>query len=91
MKTDYDNIYPLVNWVFTKRGVTICRSQSGPCCSLPYPYAALWDGLSKGYRIDELTDWLSILRGIDKAAARRELVKTLQEWENEKFISWQKQ
>ncbi len=87
MKTDYDNINPLVQWVFANGGVTLCRAQTGPCCSLIYPYAALWDGLTKGYRIDELTDWLSILQDIDKTSAKSELMKTVQEWRNMKFIS----
>ncbi len=89
MEIQNNIITPLVNWVFSWGGVTIYDSQTGRRCSFPYPYAALWDGVTKGYNFEELANWYSVLEGVDRSVAREELLKTLQEWKVRQYISWQ--
>jgi len=72
---------PDVKWVVETRGILIAHPDRGAYCSLPYPAAAVWDFLSRGYGARKISEMIKYIGGFE-AATEAELYVTecLETW-----------
>ncbi len=70
-----------ISWFIEMRGATLGSQGGGIRLSIPYPQAALWAIIANGnYRQDLAVELMMALLCTDKAAAQREVEKSLDVW-----------
>ena len=75
------------DWVVEERGTTLCRPGLGAVCSIGYPYAVIWDCVTRGHGEEKTLRMFAAVARMDKASAAPLLRRCLEEWENAGFIS----
>ena len=65
---------PDVKWVVETYGVLIVDPHKGACCSLPYPSAAVWDLVSRGYSSAKIATMILYIGDFSGLAAAEDYV-----------------
>lgn len=71
---------PGVRWAVETRGLTLFHANQGAFSCIPYPFAAVWDLLHRGYRLDDATRMMSHIAGIAAPRAQKLIVTAVQGW-----------
>jgi hypothetical protein len=71
---------PGVKWAVETCGLTLFLPEHGACCCIPYPLAATWDLLHRGYRLDEAIRLTSQIAGVSLDEARRRVTTAFADW-----------
>jgi hypothetical protein len=62
------------------RGLTLFHSQAGAFCCIPYPFAAIWDLLVRGYDFDDLARLTGYVAGTSPEEASRLVTQAIDGW-----------
>jgi hypothetical protein len=74
---------PDVKWVVETFGILIVDPQKGAYCSLPYPSAAVWDLVIRGYSPSKIATMMQYIGGFpETAAAENYVTECLVTWAN---------
>jgi hypothetical protein len=72
-----------VKWLVESSGILIVHPRRGAYCCLPYPAAAVWDFVSRGYRLPKIVKMTQYIGGFQDAAATEGYVaECLTAWAN---------
>lgn len=71
---------PGVRWAVETRGLTLFRADLGAFCCVPYPFAALWDLLHRGYRFEDATRMMCHIADLTPNGARELIVQVVHGW-----------
>jgi len=71
---------PSVRWAVETRGLTLFHADLGAFCCIPYPYAAIWDLLHRGYRFDEAARMMQHIADVSPTTARNLMLNALKGW-----------
>lgn len=67
-------------WLVESRGVELFDAKSGKRESLPYPQAAIWDLLVRGYGVEAIGPMVELIGGIAPAQAAALVAGSLEDW-----------
>ncbi len=69
-----------VRWTVETRGLAMYSPERGVFCCLPYPFAAIWDLVSRGYAFNHMVELMRHISGLDQTATRELVLRTLRNW-----------
>ena len=69
-----------VGWVVETRGLTLFRADLGAFCGVPYPFAAIWDLLQRGYRIEDTARLTGYIAAVPPDRARDLVLRAIRGW-----------
>ncbi|MFQ5603679.1 MAG: hypothetical protein ACE5HS_10465 [bacterium] len=72
-------VAPEVRWVVERRGLLLVKG-SQKHLHIEYPQAAVWDLVSRGYRLPVAVRMLAHIATLDEPDAERLLLESLHEW-----------
>ena len=77
---------PRVGWVVQNEGIGLIDVDGADLGSIPYPYAAVWDFLVKGYSVERCVSLFAVMAGVDLEKARTSVGLCLSSWEKRRYI-----
>jgi hypothetical protein len=69
-----------VQWVVETAGLTLFRSVAGAFLCVPYPYAAVWDLIQRGYQRNDAVRLTGHIAGVPTGEARRLVDQAIRDW-----------
>jgi len=60
-----------IRWAAEIDGIVLLNDQTGKCIKLAYPQAALWDFITRGDSLKQITRKLALVASLESAAAER--------------------
>ena len=70
---------PEVTWTVETQDILV-RAGKGSTHRVPYPEAALWDLISRGYRLDKVVPMMGHIASLEAETARQLVLDTLEQW-----------
>jgi len=73
-------VAPGVWWAVETDGIVLGGPGAGSARALAYPEAAVWDLLSRGYRMEKVASMMEGIASLPPAAAKRIVAACLRTW-----------
>jgi hypothetical protein len=77
---------PRVGWIVQNQGVTLMDADGACLESIPYPQAAVWDSLVKGYSLERCVSLFAVVAGVDSGRAGTSVAECLSSWTEQRYI-----
>jgi hypothetical protein len=76
-----------LHWTVETTGLLLVRPDTGVCCALEYPEAAVWDFLARGYGQPQMARMLRHIGGFREDAEAAQFIRDrLQAWQEAGLI-----
>ncbi|MBA4387380.1 MAG: hypothetical protein C0404_05325 [Verrucomicrobia bacterium] len=83
---ELEDMRPCAGWVVESGGITLCQAGKGAICSIPYPFAVVWDCMVRRHRTERCIRMFAAVSGTDEDSARRQVVACLEDWQTKGLV-----
>jgi hypothetical protein len=89
MRPPVHNLRPAahIHWAVEIDGVVILNEEDGSSVKLAYPQAAIWDFITRGESMEQITGKIAVIAAMAPAAAERLVTRTRAELLQRGFLS----